>query len=524
MIDKLQAAVTDKERTMHLNQTETKLQRLESLGLMIAELSAEVDTQKLPVAILSAALDLTGADSGSIYLSATADVLCCEAVQIKSLALVSVADDLSGIMPVVPIPKERSKIESPIIKAFLDNCSALIEDIDSPDYDLSVQKTFDSAYDYRTNLLLTIPISGLPEGVLGVLLLMNPQSGFFSEQDQLLATNLASSSGAILRKNQQLDEQKVLFESMIQMIAGAVDEKFYLGADHCRRVPVLTMLLAQAVNRSSEPPFAGQVFNQQELYELEVAAWLHDCGKLVTPISLADKSQKLETVFDRIDLVQTRFEIIRRDEEIARLRNGLTGEDLPILMDGNHRSQQMLEDLHFLSTCNHGKKLMTSADQERIQQIADSYRWIDRQREEASVLTEDEVANLSIKSGTLTEQELVKINNHALATIGMLDLLPFPQELHQVTEIVGGYHEHRDEQSLLQARILAIADMFVSVTSENRPSRKTNSLDEAIEILCAKRDAGELDAALLDLFLKERLHQQYAADFLSYDQTGFPSL
>ena len=137
------------------------------------------------------------------------------------------------------------------------------------------------------------------------------------------------------------------------------------------------------------------------------------------------------------------------------------------------------------------------------------------------MLTEDEVANLSVESGTLTERERVKVNNHALATVSMLDLLPFPEELQLVPEIIGGYHEARDEQPLLQTRILAIADIFVAVTAENRPCRKTNSLDEAMEILFEMRDAGHLDAALLDLFFSERLHQQYAADFLSEDQIGF---
>lgn len=506
---------------MQSNQNGTGLQRLEQLGRMVSQLSAEADSRKLPGAILSAALELTGADGGTLYLQPTTGLLCCEAVRIDSLHLALSGEELAGVLPVVPIPEERSNADPPLLKSFLENHPFLIEDIDGSADVLSAQQAFDSTFDYRTSLLLIVPLSGLPGDALGVLQLMNPQAETFSGQDQLLAAHLASSAGTVLRKNQQLDEQKSLFESMIQLIAGAVDEKFYLGADHCRRVPVLTMMLAQAVNRSSEPPFAGQVFDQQELYELEVAAWLHDCGKLVTPVNLVDKSQKLETVFDRIDLIQTRFEIIRRDEEIARLRAGLAGDDLPVLADGQNRSQQVLEDLHFLATCNHGKKLMTQADQQRIQQIARRYRWIDRQMEEVSVLTEDEIANLSIESGTLNERERVKINNHALATIGMLDLLPFPEELQQVSEIIGGYHENRDEQPLLQARILAIADMFVSVTAENRPCRKTNSLDDALEILFEMRDAGQLDADLLELFVSERLHQQYAAEFLSDDQAGF---
>jgi HD-GYP domain-containing protein (c-di-GMP phosphodiesterase class II) len=164
---------------------------------------------------------------------------------------------------------------------------------------------------------------------------------------------------------------------------------------------------------------------------------------------------------------------------------------------------------------------MTRADQQRIRRIAKHYRWIDRQMEEVSVLTGDEIANLSIESGTLNERERAKINNHALATLGMLDLLPFPAELQRVPEIVAGTRNGRDRQPLLQARILAIADTLVSVTAENRSYRKTNSLAEAMEILFSMRDAGRLDAELLDLLVRERLHQQYAAEFLSEEQRGF---
>jgi HD-GYP domain-containing protein (c-di-GMP phosphodiesterase class II) len=161
---------------------------------------------------------------------------------------------------------------------------------------------------------------------------------------------------------------------------------------------------------------------------------------------------------------------------------------------------------------------MTTGDLQHLRDIADRYRWVDRQMEEVSVLTEDELANLSIMSGTINERERVKINNHALASVGMLDLLPFPEDLRRVPDIISGYHQSGDAQPMLQARILAIADRFVSVTAEHRVYCKTNSLEDAMKILYGMADSGQLDRNLLDLFYREHLHRQYAAEFLSDEQ------
>ncbi|HKJ04188.1 MAG TPA: HD domain-containing phosphohydrolase [Geopsychrobacteraceae bacterium] len=497
------------------DQKDVTIQRLEELGRTIARLAAETASNKLPESILSAALKLTGADAGTLYLQLAEGTLCCEAVQIVSQSLSMSADQIVEYLPLVPIPQQRLHAETLLLKTFLGNRTFLVDDIEQSAGAFVGQHSFDRAFNYKTRSLLSVPLNGLPGEVYGVIKLMSPLVASFTDQDRVLAAHLAANAGSILIKNQQIEEQKALFESMIQMIAGAVDEKFCFGTDHCRRVPAVTMMLARAVNRTANPPFARVTLDQQDLYALEVAAWLHDCGKLLTPVSLLNKSRKLETVFDRIDLIQTRFEIVRRDEEIARLRAGLAGEELPVLAEGKNRSQQMLEDLHFLTACNHGKKNMTQDDLERIEKIEARYRWIDRQMEEVSVLSGDEKANLSIEGGTLNERERVKVNNHKMATISMLDLLPFPQELQLVPEIITCCYQGRDEQKLLQARILAIADIFVSVTAENCPYRKTNSLEGAITILFEMGASGQLDLDLLDLFVSEHLHQQYAAEFLT---------
>lgn len=514
LIDKLNSRGAEMTR---FDRDEDWLQ-LERFSQFFTELAEETDNSKLVRAVVSKALELTGADAGLLYLQPVSGLLSCESVRILSSDLFLSGEELTDSLSLIPIPEQMASKSSCLLRAYLEKRSLLVDDPSVCAVELDEMRQFERAFAYRVDALLSVPLGGLQDKVYGVLQLMNPGSENFSGQRRVLVEQLASIAGSLLYKNQQLEEQKTLFESMIQMIAGAVDEKFYLGADHCRRVPVLAMMLARAVNRTERPPFAEQVFDQGELYELEVAAWLHDCGKLVTPISLVDKSSKLETVFDRIELIQTRFEILRRDQELFRLREGLSGENLPVLTDGSYRQQKMLEDMHFLAACNHGKRIMTADDLQRLRDIADRYRWVDRQMEEVSVLTEDELTNLSIMSGTLNERERVKINNHALASIGMLDLLPFPDDLRRVPDIISGYHQSGDAQPLLQARILAIADRFVSVTAENRAYCKTNSLENAMKILYGMADSGQLDRNLLDLFSGEHLHKQYAAEFLSDDQ------
>lgn len=486
---------------------------LEQLGRAVVALAAQTDNRSLLDTLLSAALQMVDCEAGAVYLLQSPGLLCCEAAQAPTCGQDFNSEELAELLPVISIHDANVSAKPALSKAFLEGNPVLIDDVNELPSAFTESPLFKDLLQ-EGKPLLSVPLSGQ-----GLLLLVSCSRAFCDQEIGLLI-QLGISAGSFLRKNKQLEEQKTLFESTIQMIAGAVDEKFYLGVDHCRRVPVLTMMLAHAVNKSSEPPFADQQFSEQELYELEVAAWLHDCGKLVTPISLIEKSRKLETVFDRIELIQTRFEIIRRDEEIARLRAGRGSDEFPIKADGNDNAQQMLEDLHFLAESNHGTKTMTAVEQKRIKEIAERYRWVDRQMEEVSVLSGDEVDNLTIASGTINNRERVKINNHALATIGMLDLLPFPDELQHVPDIVSGYQQERDGRLLLQARILALADLFVSVTTQNRSYRKSNNLEEALEALLGMKEEKGLDADLINLFLCERLHQQYAAEFLSAEQSG----
>ncbi|MCF6178711.1 MAG: hypothetical protein L3J63_04905 [Geopsychrobacter sp.] len=349
----------------------------------------------------------------------------------------------------------------------------------------------------------------------------------FSADEFAAASILAQQAETGLLRIYCHRESSELFESLIQLIGSAIDEKSPFAGDHCRRVPVLTMMLARAVARSEQAAFKAVRFNDAELYELEVAAWLHDIGKLITPIHITDKATKLERTIDRFDLVRTRFEILRRDLEIVRLRVGEDSADVQIPAPSIDMVQ-MLDDLRFLADCNRGRNALFPEEMDRVREISQRYHWVDRQGEEMPVISDDEASNLMVLRGPITDAEREMINHHVVSTINMLDMLPFPQELSQVPEIAGSHHEYHNgrgfpsglsgDQMLIQARILGFADLFESVSAGSRPYKSRNSLNQALQIMRGMVDAGQVDPDLYRLFVEEKLYESYAVEFLSRDQ------
>jgi HD-GYP domain-containing protein (c-di-GMP phosphodiesterase class II) len=378
---------------------------------------------------------------------------------------------------------------------------------------------------------LLLPLAGPKGRAERVIELHRLEPGLFPQgfsADELAAALILTqqAESSLLRMNVRR-EMTDLFEALIQLIGSTIDEKSPYSGDHCRRVPVIALSLARAVSRSQVSVFKSVKFTFAELYELEVAAWLHDIGKLVTPIQITDKATKLERIIDRFDLVRTRFEIVQRDLEIARLRANRTGAEVKQAAP-SQEAARMIDDLRFLADCNRGRSSLSAEETRRVHEIAEKYRWMDRQGEEMSVLTDDEVANLTVLRGTITDAEREMINQHVVSTINMLDMLPFPEELARVPEIAASHHEYpngqgfpsglRSEQMLIQSRILGFADLFESVSSGSRSYKKSNSLNQALWILREMVDAGQADRDLFCLFVAEKLFAEYAAEFLSRDQ------
>jgi len=369
---------------------------------------------------------------------------------------------------------------------------------------------------------LSIPMRNHESEVIGVLQLAAPPgAGRFGDEARALAESLASQTAVALTRDRLAGEFRALFEGLIQLLVKAIDEKSpYTGA-HCRRVPVLTEMIADAACAASEGPLKEFSLSPAERYELRIAALLHDCGKVTTPVHVQDKATKLETLFDRIDLVDVRFEVAKRELELAHARGEWTGDLAATL-------RTMDDDRAFLRQCNTGGEFMDRALQDRVRAIASRWRWRGPDGTERTVLEPEEAENLTIPRGTLSESEREIVNQHVVSTIRMLEQLPYPKSLRNVPLIAGCHHERMDgagypngltrEQMSLQARILGLADVFEALTAKDRPYKPGLTVKTVLGILSRMRDEGHIDADLFDVFVGQKVHLRYAAQWLDPEQ------
>jgi HD-GYP domain-containing protein (c-di-GMP phosphodiesterase class II) len=523
----------------------TLLDWVEKLNAIGARLATERNLDLLLEMILLAAKQITNADGGTLYTLSDDGRLKFETVMTDSLAF-SLGGTSGRPIPFPPISlyhdDGKPNLQMVATYAALTGEVVAIEDAYAAEgFDFSGTRAFDARTGYRSRSFLTVPMRIQEGKVIGVLQLINamdPVTGDivpFSERDRQLTLSLASQASIALHNKKLLDDFRGLFDSIIRLVATAIDEKSLHTAGHCRRVPEITMHIAEAVSAAGEGPFAGVHLSDRDLYELKIAAWLHDCGKIITPEYVLDKSTKLETTFDRIELIDTRFEILRRDAEIARLREkvaALETEDARAADSPDAAEERDLtEDREFLRRCNSGEVRLSESDVERVEAIARRYTYISSRGERMNLLDREEVRHLTVRQGTLTEEERTLINSHIDITIRLLDSIPFPDHLRQVPEIAGSHHERmngtgyprklRREQMSLQARILAIADVFEALTANDRPYKKGMTISMALEIMRQMKESGQIDPDLFELFCREKLYLPYARMYLApYQQEG----
>ena len=505
-------------------------QRLEQLNAIGASLSAERDINRLLEAILTAAKTITRADGGTLYRVTEERTLRFEIMRTSSLKYY-LGGTTGNPIPFYPIQLYRDgKPNHSMVAAYaaLTGKTVNIADAYTADgFDFSGTRAFDSKTGYRSKSFLTVPMRNHEREIIGVLQLINaqdPHSGeivAFSPSDQRLAESLASQAAIALTNRMLINQLEQLFESFINLINSAIDEKSPYTGGHCQRVPQLTMMLAEAVNETREGPLSEFQMSEKDRYELKIAGLLHDCGKVTTPVHVVDKATKLETIYDRVHLIDTRFEVLKRDLEIEALRNHVDEQKL------RNRLRELEDDRKFLHACNVGGERMRDEDVARVRRIAE-YRWRDVSGHEAKFLTDDEVRNLTIRAGTLTEDERKIINHHIVATIRMLEALPWPRHLTKVPEYAGGHHERMDgkgypkgltrEQMSVQARCMGIADIFEALTAKDRPYKKGKTLSESLEILGRMKLNNHIDPDLFDIFVRRRIYRRYAEMFLDPEQ------
>lgn len=294
-----------------------------------------------------------------------------------------------------------------------------------------------------------------------------------------------------------LEKQRKLFDDFTKLLAGAIDAKSPYTGSHCARVPVISQMLAEAACNTREGPFADfDMRIEDEKWEFEIAAWLHDCGKVTTPEYVVDKATKLETIYNRLHEIRMRFEVLLRDAEIAYYRQRLKGNqtDESLRTDFENEKTAIINDFEFVAKCNMGGEFMADDDIKKLKRIA-ARTWIrhlddrigisageselknahpspelpveenviadqvwqiihrDSKTESMAdfdtfnmdipqnVYNRGELYNLCIPKGTLSLEDRFKIQEHIIQTINMLGKLDFPDYLARVPEYAGAHHE-----------------------------------------------------------------------------------
>lgn len=527
-----------------MSEQQELLKRLERLNAIGVALSAERNNQRLLEMILLGVKEITNADGGTLYTVTDDARLKFEIMRTQTLDI-AMGGTTGKEIPFPPLPLYLAdgtpNLNMVAAYAVLNDRTVNIPDAyEAEGFDFSGTRKFDESTGYRSKSFLTIPMKNHENEIIGVLQLINaidPETNeivTFSPANQQLVESLASQAAVALTNHNLIEGLKDLFEAFIELIADAIDEKSPYTGGHCQRVPELTMMLADAANRTRVGPLKDFSMSEKDIYELRIAAWLHDCGKVTTPESVMDKPTKLSTIFDRIHLVEQRFELLKKQAECDMLRKQLEATKSGQSLDAAKLDiqlaafkQQLDEDRDFLCNANIGGEFMTPEHQQRVRDIA-AYTLLDAEGKPTNLLTENETYNLNIARGTLTSEERTIINNHIVVTINMLESLPYPKDLRRVPEYAGGHHERMDgkgyprgltrEQMSVPARVMGIADIFEALTSRDRPYKKAKTLSESLNILGKMKLDNHIDPDLFDVFIREKVYLRYAQQFLEPEQ------
>ena len=525
----------------YVDELEDQIKNLSEIGV---SLSKEKDMGKLLETILLETKRISVADGGTIYMKTDDNRLKFEIMMTDSLGIhyggTSSEPTPDTMYPVKLYNPETNEPNYNNVSAYAALTGETVNIKDSykeKGFDFSGTKGWDKRHGYRSKSFLTVPMKNHENKIIGVLQLVNaknPKTGEivpFSTYINMIESLASQAAVAITNKN-LIRELEVLFESFIKLIATAIDKKSAYTGGHCSRVPEITMMLADAVGKIKSGIYKDFSMTPDERYELYIAAWLHDCGKVATPTHVVDKSTKLETIFDRIDIINKKFEILSRDKEIEFLKKTykLKNNDKTALTklkdEYKKQMEQLDEDKAFLEQCNIGGEFMAEELQKRVIQIS-KYPFKEKSKKKP-FLSKDEVRNLTIPKGTLLPEEREIINSHISITIDMLEQLPYPEHLKNIPEFAGGHHEKLDgtgyprgltgNQMSPQAKMIAIADIFEALTAADRPYKEGKKLSETMRIMGFMNKDNHIDKDLFNIFVKSGVYKKYAKKFVNPSQ------
>ncbi|MDO9576971.1 MAG: HD domain-containing phosphohydrolase [Candidatus Cloacimonadales bacterium] len=501
------------------------LKRLRNVGIA---LSAEKNISKFFRIILDEGMFFTNADAGTIYTvsddqkSLDFKVICTLS---KKLHL-GVAD--TSKWPSVPLYDENGEKRMTNFVSYVTHTGEplSIQDVYNQDlFDASGTKKYDSNNDYRSVSMAAIPLKNHENVVLGVVQLINALNErgeviAFSNRNIMMLSSLASQAAIALSNKKLIDSLENLLYQFIKSIATAIDRKSKNTGGHINRVATLSEMLSKEI-QNDKKYYPDIHFSDDELQEISLAGWMHDVGKITTPVYVQDKGKKLETIIDRLELVNLRFDLVEKviENDILGERND-NKEDLPAILKKVETYRK------FVAKCNTGGEFMRDEDLALLKEIfAFRYKSGDK---EYFLITEDEHRNLSIRHGTLLWEEILKMRDHAQVSYEMLNELTFPRKFKNVPLYASAHHEKlngrgypnelTEDQLPLQARIIAVADVYEALTASDRPYKLGKKLSETFKILGFMAKDRDIDAKLLNLLIDSELYMEYALKYMKPEQ------
>ncbi|MDA3917014.1 MAG: HD domain-containing protein [Deltaproteobacteria bacterium] len=397
-------------------------------------------------------------------------------------------------------------------------------------------RKFDAALHYKSQSMIVIPMRNHENDIIGILQLINsidPFSGktvSFTLNDQEKASALASHASVLLTQQNLILEMKELFEAFIKAIAVSIDEKSKHTSGHIQRVTELCLMIGRAINEDTTI-YKNTSLDPDQIDELRIAALMHDTGKITTPDHIINKSSRLELFHDRIELIKTRWDLFKTNQRLAAAQKKLalldqtqSKKQLARIDDRcNEKIDELEKEFDTLTCINSTKGSLDIALIDQLKKIYAKSDLINNKKE--SYLNDDEFENLSVLKGTLTQQERDIINSHAGLSQKILSKLPWPKKLANIPSIAGAHHEKLDgsgyplhlkkENLNLQARILAIADIFEALSALDRPYKKPKTLNQTIKVLEQMGQSKLLDSDIIKIFFKSETHLEYAKAYMS---------
>ncbi|MDH5543492.1 MAG: GAF domain-containing protein [Nitrospinota bacterium] len=503
---------------------DNQIKKLSDIGIA---LSSEKNLDKLLEMILNEAMSFTSADAGTLYTKEG------EALVFK-IMVNNTFKTRSGGTSGTPITLPPVNLVRENVSAY----SAITgETVNIPDvytakeFDFTGPRKYDAATGYKSTSMLVVPMKNQDNEIIGVLQLLNATDTLtetvipFPDDKVSLTESLASQAAVAITNAQLIQGMENLFNSFVKVMATAIDERSPYTGGHIRRVAELGELMCDVINKSNAGKFKNITFTPEERKEILIAGWMHDVGKITTPVHIMDKSTKLETISDKVELVKARFMLIETvlraewlEKKVELLQNGNSGEEIQKGEENLGATlEELRDDLEFIVKSNTGGEFMSDDKVERIRNIGT--KTFTHNGETSNYLSESEIENLSIRKGTLLESERKLMQDHVSVTLKMLNQIPFTKHLRNVPLFAGSHHECVDGSGYplglkgddlpLGGRILNLVDFYEALSASDRPYKKKMPIEKVISILQAEADHGKIDSDLLALFLKERVWETY---------------